>query len=162
MPKHLVPIVATVFVTLFLWLSAVPLLSWYEFSAHHQELANASHQWHHSRVSNYSFEYEFLDFKTQPIPGPIRIHVRDSKFLTAYRIDNNEKVDITGLDKVPETIEAAFEIISRHLAEHPYKIDIEYDAVLHYPTRISVSYSDLSHDGATYYIRWFETVYDSP
>ena len=41
MPKHLVPIVATVFVMLFLWLSAVPLLAWYEFSAQHQELQDA-------------------------------------------------------------------------------------------------------------------------
>lgn len=140
----------------------VPLLSWYEFSAHYQELVDASHQWHQSHVSNYSFEFEFLDFNTRPIPGPVGIHVRDSKFVAAYRIDNNARVDITVLVEVPETIESAFEIITRLLEEHPYRIDIEYDAVLHYPTRISVRFSDLRHDGATYYIRWSETDYDSP
>ena len=45
MPKQLVPIVAAVFVMLFLWLSTVPLLSWYEFSAHHQALQDAMFQW---------------------------------------------------------------------------------------------------------------------
>ena len=161
MPKHLVPIMATVFVTLFLWLSAVPLLSWYEFSAYHQELADESFQWHHSGISDYSFEFELLNFKTRPIPGPIRIYVRDSTFVAAYRIDNNESVDISGLADVPDTIESAFEIASRLLEEHPYEIDIKYDAVLHYPASISVSYSDLDAAGATYNIRWFETLSDS-
>lgn len=162
MPKHLVPIVATVFVTLFLWLSAIPLLSWYEFSAHHQELADASHQWHHKDISDYSFEFGYLNFNNRPIPGPVRIHVRDSTFVAAYRIDNNASVDITGLEDVPETIEAAFALVSRHLAGHPHRIDIEYDAVLHYPARISVSHSDSRHDVATVYIRWFELVYENP
>lgn len=161
MPKHLVPIVATVFVMLFLWLSAVPLLSWYEFSAYHQELADESFKWHHSGISDYSFEFELLDFATGAMPQPIRIHVQDSKFLAAYRIDNNALLDISGVANIPQTIESAFEIAERLLGERPYKIDIEYDADLHYPTSISVSYSDSKSDSAMYSIRSFAAVYDS-
>jgi hypothetical protein len=153
MPKHLVPIVATVFVMLFLWLSAVPLLSWYELTAYHQELADQSFQWHHARISNYSFEFEYRDSKTRAVPGPIRIHVRDSKFVYAYRIDTDELVDISGLTDVPATIESAFAIATELLEQHPYRIDIEYDAALHYPTSIAVSYSDLESDRALYIIR---------
>ena len=162
MPKHLVPIVATVFVTLFLWLSAVPLLSWYEFSAYHQELDDESFQWHHNGIQNYSFEFDYLGVNAQPIPEPFRIHVRDAKFQAAYQIDTNALVDITGLPNVPGTIEAAFEIISRHLDEHPYQIEIIYDELRHYPSRITVSFSDLSQDNATYYIRRFEVVEVNP
>lgn len=162
MSKSLMPIVAAVFVMLFLWMSAVPLLSWYEFSADYQELADESFQWHRKGINNYSFEFEILDFKTRPVPGPIRIHVRDSKFVAAYRIDNDELVDIIDLAEVPGTIESAFEFATRLLEEHPYRIDIEYDAVLHYPASVSVSFSDRSRDRATYNITWFETVYDSP
>ena len=66
------------------------------------------------------------------------------------------------LAEVPGTIESAFEYATRLLEEHPYRIDIEYDAVLHYPASVSVSFSDRSRDRATYNITWFETVYDSP
>jgi len=162
MPKHLMPIVATVFVMLFLWLSAVPLLSWYELTAYHQELADKSFQWRHSGISNYSFEFEYLDFKTRPVPGPIRIHVRDSQFVAAYRIDTDELVDISGSADVPHTIESAFAIATKLLEKHPYKIGIEYDAALHYPTSISVSYSDSESDGATYTIRRLKTADRSP
>jgi hypothetical protein len=153
MPKHLVPIVATVFVMLFLWVSAVPLLSWYELTAYHQELEDKSFQWHHGGISDYNFEFEYRDFKARPAPGPIRIHVGDSKFVNASRIDTGELVDISGLAHVPDTIESAFAIATELLEQHPYRIDIEYDADLHYPTLIAVSYSEQESDGATYIIR---------
>ena len=162
MPKQLVPIVATVFVVLFLWLSAVPLLSWYEYSSYHEQVAEESFQWHHSDVDSYSFEFEFRDFQSEFVPGPVRIHVRDSIFQAAYLYDSNETIDITGFTDFPQTIEAAFEIVTRLLEEHPYEIDVEYDAVLHYPKRISVSYSRSEHDGALYAIRSLSQEYDTP
>ncbi len=160
-PKHLMPIVATIFVTLFLWLSAIPLLSWYEFSAQHQELADAAFQWHQKRVSDYSFEYDYAGPDARRLPVPIRIHVRDSKFMAAYRIDDNEEVDMTAFPDVPETIDSVFEIARGLLAGHPYEIAIGYDVVLHYPTRIAVSYSDSGRDKATYYVRSLQKIYDS-
>lgn len=159
--KHLMPIVATIFVTLLLWLSAVPLLSWYEFSSQHQELADAAFQWHQKRVSDYSFEYEYAGPDARRLPTPIRIHVSDSKFLAAYRIDNDEEVELTAFSEVPETIESVFEIATGLLEGHPYKIAIDYDAVLHYPARISVSFSDSGHDKATHYVRSLQKIYDS-
>lgn len=155
------PIIATIFVTLFLWLSAIPLLSWYEFSAQHQELADAAFQWHQKRVSDYSFEYDYAGPEARRLPVPIRIHVRDSKFMAAYRIDDNEEVDMAAFPDVPETIDSVFEIARGLLAGHPYGIAIGYDVVLHYPTRISVSYSDSGRDNATYYVRSLQKIYDS-
>jgi hypothetical protein len=58
MPKHVVPIVVAVFVMLFLWLSTVPLLSWYEFS-----------------------EVEISANRRPTRLEPIRIDVREAKFL---------------------------------------------------------------------------------
>ena len=162
MQKHLVPIVATVFVMLFLWLSAVPLISWYELTAYHQELADRSFQWHHSGISDYSFDFEYLDSKTRPVPGPIRIHVQDSKFINAHRIDTGELVDLSAMTDVPRTIESAFSIAAELLEKHPYKINIEYDAALHYPTMISVSFSDSESAGATYTIRRLKAADHSP
>jgi hypothetical protein len=115
------PIVATIFVTLFLWLSAIPLLSWYEFSAQHQELADAAFQWHQKRVSDYSFEYDYAGPEARRLPVPIRIHVRDSKFMAAYRIADNEEVDMAAFPDVPETIDSVFEIARGLLAGTPTK-----------------------------------------
>lgn len=162
MSKQIVPIVATVFVVLFLWLSAVPLLSWYEYSSYHEQVAEESFQWHHSDVDSYSFEFEFRDFQSEFVLEPVRIYVRNSKFQTAYLYDSNETIDITGITDYPQTVEAAFDIITRLLEEHPHEIDVEYDAILHYPKRISVSFSRSENDRASYTIRSFRQEYDTP
>ena len=162
MPRQFVPIVTTVFVMLFLWLSAVPLLSWYEFSAYHQDLADESFQWHHEGINDYSFEFEIIGIESQSNPGPIRIHVRDAKFVAAYGIGDNDLVDITGLPNVPDTIESVFELARNLIEEHPYRIDIEYDDVWHFPTSIAISYGDSKSDRAIYNIRSFAQLDDSP
>ena len=61
---------------------------------------------------------------------------------------------------VPGTIELAFDFISTLLAEYPYEIDVEYDAVLGYPTRIMVDFSDSTEDAATYVIGSFTIIQD--
>ena len=147
---------------LFLWLSAVPLISWYELTAYHQELADRTFQWHHSGISNYSFDFEYLDFETRAVPGPIRIQVRDSKFVSAHRIETGDLVDLSPMADVPRTIESAFAIAAELLEKHPYKIDIEYDAALHFPTLISVGFSDSESAGATYTIRRLKTADHNP
>jgi hypothetical protein len=156
MQKHLVPIVATLFVMLFLWLSSVPLLSWYEFSAHHQELQDAMFQWHRHELKNYTFEVEISANSRPPRLDPIRIHVRDAKFLAAYRADDDEIVAMAGLADVPTTIEAIFALVSRLLEERPYEFSVDYDATWAYPKRIQFSGSDNGNDQVTYNIRRFE------
>jgi len=155
MPKHLVPIVATVFVMLFLWLSAVPLLSWYEFSAQHQELQDAMFKWNRHELRNYNFEVEISANHRPPRLDPIRIYIRDGKFLAAYRVDDDEVIDITGLAAVPDTIEAAYELISRLLEERPYEFAVEYDATWAYPKRIRIVESKEGQYWVNYNIRRF-------
>jgi len=156
MPKHLVPIVATVFVMLFLWISAVPLLSWYEFSAHHQELQDAMFRWNQHALTNYSFEIGISAHDRPPQLDPVRIHVRDGKFLTASRVDDDEVIDIAGLGNVPDTIDASFALISRLLEERPYELSVEYDATWDYPKRIHIVDSKEARNSVNYSIRRFE------
>jgi len=144
--------VATVFVMLFLWLSSIPLLSWYEYSAHHQQLDDASFAWHQQKVSDYSFEFDAGGSVIFPVRLPLRMHVRDGKLLAAYELDGNEAVDISGLSNVPHTVDMAFDIIAGLLEQRPYSIDIQYDALLHYPRKISVRHSDSDRDSVTYYL----------
>lgn len=159
-PKHFVPIVATLFVMLILWLSSVPLLSWYEFSAHHQELEDAAFKWHQQRKSDYSFELDIAGSVTMSFRLPIRIQVRDSNFFSAYQIDNDEEIDISGMTDVPDSIDSAFELAAGLLERRPYTVDIKYDALLHYPRRISVALSDSGDDSVTYYLSSLQTDYD--
>ena len=98
MLKHHVPIVAAVFVLLFLWPSTVPLLSWYEFSAHHQALPDAMFQWNRQALRNYSFEVEISANRRPPRLEPIRIHVQEAKFLAAYRVDDDEVIGLHSQD----------------------------------------------------------------
>ncbi len=155
MPKHLVPIVAAVCVMLFLWLSTVPLLSWYEFSAHHQALQDATFLWNRQALRNYSFEVEISANRRPPRLDPIRIDVREAKFLAAYRVDDDEVVDIADLAHVPKTIEASYELISGMLDERPYEFAVEYDATLAYPKRIQFVDSKEGQNQVKYSIRWF-------
>ena len=62
---------------------------------------------------------------------------------------------------MPETIESVFEIATGLLERHPYEISIDYNAVLHYPAKISVSFSESGGDKATYYVRSLQKIYDS-
>jgi hypothetical protein len=156
MPKHLVPIVAAVFVMLFLWLSTVPLLSWYEFSAHHQALQDATFQWNRQALRDYSFEVEISANRRPPRLDPVRIHVREAKFLAAYRVDDDEVIDIAGLVGVPDTIEASYELISRLLEERPYEFAVEYDVTWAYPKRIRIVDSKEGQNWVNYNIRRFE------
>ena len=151
---------AAVFVMLFLWLSTVPLLSWYEFSAHHQALQDAMFQWNRHALGNYSFEVEISANRRPPRLEPIRIDVREARFLAAYRVDDDEVVDIADLAHVPKTIEASYELISGMLDERPYEFAVEYDAIWGYPKRIQLVDRKDGRDWVRYSIRWFEP--DSP
>jgi len=160
MPKHLIPIVATVFVMLFVWLSMTPLLSWYEFAGYAQELDEASFKWRDSGVSDYSYVYEVSSYYAPPLPGPIRIAVRDSRLSSASLVESGANVDISGMPAVPGTIESAYEFIAALLAEYPYNIDVEYDANLGYPKKIMVDFSESTDDEATYFLKSFEVIQD--
>lgn len=84
--------------------------------------------------------------------------MRDSTFLAAYEFDSNQAVDDAALAGIPQTIDMAFDLIDELLEQRPYSIDIQYDPLLHYPTRISFSISDSGQDSVTYYIRSLRTV----
>jgi len=140
---------------LFLWLSSIPMLSWYEYSAHHQELDDASFAWHQQRFRDYSFRFDAAGSADYPVRLPLIIHVRDGDLLAAYELDSNEKVDISRLTDVPHTIDMAYDIVAGLLEQRPYSIDIQYDALLHYPRKISVRRSASDRDSVTYYLGSF-------
>ena len=160
MPKHLIPIVATVFVMLFVWLSMTPLLSWYEFGGYAEELDDASNKWRSNGITNYRFVYEISSYFAPPLPGPVNIIVRDSKLSSASLLDGGGKIDISAMPTVPGTIELSYELITTLLAEYPYGIDIEYDAALGYPKKIMVDFDDSTNDEVTYFIKSFEVIQD--
>lgn len=160
MPKHLIPIVATVFVLLFVWLSMAPLLSWYEFGSYADELDEASLKWKNSGITDYSYVYEISSYFAPPLPGSVRIIVRNSRPASVNLVDSGEAYDISTISTVPGTIDLSFEFITTLLAEYPYAIEVEYDADLGYPKKIIVDYSKSTEDKVTYFIRSFEVILD--
>ena len=160
MPKQFVPIVATVFVLLFLWLSTVPILSWYEQSGKFEELQDAEFQWFHSGVKNYDFEIEVMAGSSPPDTEPIRISVRDLNYYSAYRVDDEQPIDLSNAQHVPHSINDSFELISSLLQDHTRNVTVDYDATFFYPRRIVVSRTDNPVDEVTYSIRWFEPAPD--
>jgi hypothetical protein len=155
LPKQIVPILATLFVMLFLWLSAVPLLSWYEHSASYQQLDDASFNWYQQDITNYSFEFDAADPARYPFRLPIRIHVLDGSFQAAFESDTGKQVDIGDFADVPSGIDSAFAIVAGLLEDRPYSLRVQYDALLHFPQRIEVQFSATERDAATYYLRSF-------
>lgn len=159
-PKQFMPLIATVFILLFLWLSTVPIISWYELSGQHQELQDAEFQWFHKGHSNYNFEIEIMARSSPPDTAPIRIYVRDSELAFAYRVDDEEPVDISDMQHVPQTIDDSFQFVSRLLEERPRYLTVEYDAAFSYPKRIVVGRTENPVDEIIYSIRWFEPEFD--
>jgi len=159
-PKLIFPLIATVFVLLFLWLSAVPILSWYEQSGVYEELQDAEFQWFHSGVKSYEFEIDIMAASSPPDIEPIRVSVRDLNYYSSYRVDDDEPIDLTTMGYVPRTINDTFELISKMLGDHPRNVTVEYDATFFYPKRIVVRRQNDPVDEVTYSIRWFEPTYD--
>jgi len=160
MPKHLIPIIATVFVMLFVWLSMTPLLSWYEFSSHAEELEDASFKWRSSGVSSYRYVYEISSYYAPPIPGAVHVVVRDGKLFSARLVEDGDPVDISAMPTVPGTMEKVFELIATLLSEYPYAIEVEYDAELAYPKKIVIDYSEATDVNASYFLKSFEVIQD--
>lgn len=158
MPKQLVPIVATVFVLLFIWLSMAPLLSWYEFGGYAEELDDASNKWRSSGIADYGYVYDISSYYAPPLPGPVHIVVRDAAVSSVNLLDGGGKIDISAMPTVPGTIESSYGFITTLLAEYPHEIEVEYDAVLGYPKRIMVDFDDSTDDEVTYLIRSFEVI----
>jgi len=148
------PIVATVFVMLFLWISAVPILSWYEQSAAHQQLDDASFRWHQQHIGSYSFEFDTLREVDPGLRLPLRIHVRDGEFAAAYEVESGRAVDILHLDAVPSSIDDAFAIVIALLERRPYSLDVRYDPTHAFPARIEVRQRE-DGDTETWYLRSF-------
>jgi hypothetical protein len=140
---------------LFMWISAVPVLSWFEQSAAHQQLEDASFRWHHERIEHYSFEFDAFGNTAYEFRLPIRIKVQNGEFLAAYDIDTASPVDIASARDVPTSIEAAFAMISDLLEQRPYAIDVQYDSIYAYPSRIQVRHSEAEGDIETFYLRAF-------
>ena len=159
-PKQFVPLIATVFVLLFLWLSAVPILSWYEQSGKFEELKDAEFQWFHSGIRYYDFEIEVMAGSSPPDTEPIRISVRDLNYYSAYRVDDEQPIDLSSVQHIPQTINDSFELISNLLQDHSRNVAVEYDATYFYPRRIVVGRTDNPVDEVTYSIRWFEPALD--
>ena len=160
MPKHLIPIVATVFVLLFVWLSMAPLLSWYELGSYADELDEASIKWKKSGITDYSYVYEISSYFAPPLPGSVRIIVRNSQLASVNLVDGGNTVDISAMSTVPGTIDLSFEFITTLLGQYPYVIDVEYDAVLGYPKKVVVDFSESTEDEVTYFIKSFEVIRD--
>lgn len=159
-PKQIVPLIATVFVLLFLWLSTVPILSWYEQSGKFEELQDAEFQWFHSGIKNYDFEIEILAGSSPPDTEPIRIRVRDLIYYSAYDIDDERPIDLSNFQHVPQSINDSFQLVSDLLEDHSRNVTVEYDANYFYPRRIVVSRTDNPGDQVTYSIRRFEPALD--
>ena len=76
--------------------------------------------------------------------------------MAAYRVDDDEVIDIGGLVGVPDTIEASFELISSLLEARPYEFAVEYDSTWAYPKRIQFVKSKDGQEWVKYSIRKFE------
>lgn len=153
--KHFVPILATLLVMLFMWLSSVPLLSWYQFSAQHQELDDASFRWYHEKINNYSFEFDTSNPENYPFRMPVQIHVRNGAFVAAYEVDSGRKIDISGVADLPANFDMAFAFVAALLERQPRTIDVEYDALAHFPARIAVNFGENEQEASIYRLRAF-------
>jgi hypothetical protein len=125
-----------------------------------EELQDAEFQWFHSGVKNYEFEIEIMAGSSPPDTEPIRISVRDLIFYSAYRVDDEQPIDLSIVQHVPQTVNDSFELISNLLQDHSRNVTVEYDATYFYPRRIVVGRTDDPVDEVTYSIRWFEPALD--
>ena len=153
--RNIVPIIAVLFVSLFLWLSATPLLMWFEHYEFEQELRDAEARWQRSGVANYSFVFRNSSMHA-PTSSELRIEIRNSSFFAAHDADTGHAIPDSQLSQMPLTIEAIFDDAERLLAMRPARFDARYHSVLGYPISINAYFSDSTHDEVDYAIRQLE------
>lgn len=156
--RHLVPIIATVFVMLFVWLSMTPLMSWYAVDEPAESLQEAIGKWRSSAVTNYRYVFEISSYYAAPISGPVQITVYHSTVFSAELVESGASIEVDEYPQVPGTIESVHEFVARLLSDPASELSIEYDADLGYPARISVRFDAADDKRATYSIRSFRVL----
>ncbi|VUX55475.1 protein of unknown function [uncultured Woeseiaceae bacterium] len=61
-------------------------------------MQDATLQWNRHALRNYSFEVEFSANRRPRRLEPIRIDVREAKFLAAYRVGDDDVIDLHSQD----------------------------------------------------------------
>ena len=156
MPKNLLPIIAALFVMLFLWVSTVPILSWYEYSGHEEELRDATDRWERSGVSSYRYRYQIDSYMASPVTDPVIVEISDKQLRSVRSVMTGKFVELAESPNVPLTIEDLYNTIAVAIATRPYAIEIAYDFELGFPTSISIDYNELTHDEVSYSVTGFE------
>lgn len=155
--KQIVVAIAVVFVMMFFWISAVPLLHWFERLAEEAELDDNLNIWRASDKTNYRFSFSVTCLCDDATSDPITVVVRESTHVRARTATTNELVDIADYPAVPPTIDALFEALASSLRAYPDSIDVTYDPIYGVPLEIRIDRDrDLAGDEIGYYLRQFE------
>jgi hypothetical protein len=156
--KNIIAIVALISVMMIFWLSAVPLLNWFERAGQSEELRNAQAAWNAGNLANYEFEFDIACLCDASTSGPVTVSVREAAFDRAYFRETGEPVDITVTTVIPRTMAGVFAIVSDLIEAHPAKLEVSYDLEVGFPLVIRADFDKNNRgDEVGYYLSNFRT-----
>ena len=99
-----------------------------------RELQLQRERWSARGVHSYTFE--FTQFGAWFPPNPVRIEVRDDAVASVTRISTGEVLDAAAAARLP-TVDSLFNFAQRYLQDGQWVVQLEFDPLLAYPTKIS-------------------------
>ncbi len=156
MQKSITSAIAALFVLLFLWLSAVPLLSWYEYSSNEHQLDAAVQRWHEDGIEDYSFRFEMSAYFRVPFSDAVQVFVRESEIVDVVNDRTLAKMLDSQYKGIPLTVDQLFQHVRSELASNMKTVDVTYDEEYGFPSKIRVSEGESERDAVVYTVTSFE------
>ena len=101
----------------------------------------AEGRWENASYVSYTFTAERSCFCTEEGRGPVRISVSNGTVASVVMISTGAQVD----PAIWFTVDGLFDLIREQLTTLPRRLDVQYHAIIGYPTR--VSYGTPENDG---------------
>ena len=108
-------------------------------------------QWQELNIRNYEFVYFVGCFCGFDGPNPAKLTVRDGVVVKVEPVGNGILPPTTPAAARYPTVDSLFALVERAKASNPATLKVEYDETYHFPTRISIDYSErVADDEFTY------------
>jgi len=135
MLRQLAPVVATSVVVLFLLVSAIPLMHWFQSDSLAASFDEHRALWRASGPDSYRFALDMTCDCDELPEMPLRITVLNGQPVS---IENSAGTRLRRSSMLPLSVEEVFRLAQSSIGEQPDVIDIDYDVDYGFPRSIYV------------------------
>jgi hypothetical protein len=117
-----------------------------------EAIKQSREKWESSKFDHYVFEITMSCFCVTELTQPIVIEVKDGEPVTITYANGDEiEKDVRKFFAPHDTLDKVFDLINSAVKEKAERVEVEYDATLGYPTKITIDRSQAVADDEVFY-----------